>query len=187
MRDLANWSAALGVALALAGSHAASAEPDGFIPAAHTGFDMDFDVQSGNFSTWKTSDIAGLNALRATATIHRLGIDPKWGPGFNFDVYASADEYSVQVFSADRRSLAVQIRHIVGGKEVQTVIWPMAMAVEEPLDVAIDRTPAGSVTFSFGAKGKQTVALSGPVTAVELVGSTGEIEFKDVRLGRVGP
>lgn len=159
-----------------------------FTPAAHSSFDLDLNSEAGHYSHWESSDLSEINALRASATVRRLGDDPRWAPAFNFAVVSDSDEYMVQIVSADRATLTgATIKHLVSGRVVDTQNWGFVAAMNQALEVRIDWTASGLVSFSAGGREAPPMQLAGPVKTIEINSSTGELNLRDVRLGATAP
>ena len=181
MKAIAFAAAALAI---LAGC--ASAET--FVPLPVLGSTvLDFDTDAGKYSGWEVADLGSVNAVRLTVQVHRLGQDPRWAPTFNVRVSNGDHWAALRLESLDRQA-PVAVVLASGEKDKPAVEAPLSapLALDTPLEVAIDWTADGKVTIRAGAQAK-TVDLGGAPKSLSFTGSTGEIEFNPLKIGRVTP
>jgi hypothetical protein len=162
------------------GSPAVGAEFTPVSPLGSTA--MDFDTREGAYSYWRVNTVDGINAIRTTFQVHRLGKDATWVPSFTISLVGGANRISFQITSLTRRlSLTMNARAPKAVHNFSTTI-----GLDQKVDLAFDWTPEGEVSIKAGTE-TYSVAMGGPVTSVEFYGSTGEIEFDPLQLGRSTP
>jgi hypothetical protein len=177
---------ALVVALMVAAGAAPARAADEFTPAAHLdNMVLDFDSDAGKLSVWQINDTAALNAVRATLQIHRIGQDPRWAPGANIELKNGDDYILFQVLSPQRAvPFVARMVRSHGGKQAEEQTFALTVGLDEKLDIAVDWTSAGAVTVT--ARGEtHSMSLGLPVAVLQFSGTTGEVEFNPLAIGRV--
>lgn len=160
-----------------------------FAPAAPLGSTvLDLDVKSGNYSTWRIDDASGINAIRTTLQIHRLGADdPRWAPAFTITLKNGDALVTFQIQSEHRQPpLSLHFEANRGDEEIDDQTFTFTLGLDEKLDVAIDWTADGTVSIKAGPE-KRTIALGVPIKAVSFGASTGEVEFNPLQIGTSAP
>ncbi len=174
--------------LALALVAAVPVHADTFVPVPQlSDIVLDQDTGNGKYSVWRIAHPETLNAIRTTVQVHRLGQDDRWAPGFGIFLKSGNKEVAFQIFSGTRQPpLAMHLFANKGGATAEDQNFAATLGLDQKLDVAIDWTADGTVTVEAGGE-KHTIALGAPVTSVEFICSTGEVEFSPLQIGRTGP
>jgi hypothetical protein len=169
--------------LGLAVLAAPVAHADSFTAAPLGTINLDFDTEAGRYSQWRLDKLDGIDAVRATMLVRRLGIDQRWAPVFTIQLKSGKDEVTLQ-FGARSRRPPVTIETITtkAGKDGDAENFERTVDLDERLDIAIDWSADGTVILLVGGE-KHTVALGEPITALEITGSTGEVQFDPLRIG----
>lgn len=185
------FAAAVGLAVSGAAAHAAE-----FTPAPNQSFTVDLDTQAGNFSLWRAEELNGVNAVRSQITFVRLGTDPKWSPMFRVSLVRGTERVAFSVTGLPGKNLLIPMLTTTrDSKKMGDDIYVMTPQVGERFGLEIDWTPDGAVSVMIRDKAAQEISgferhvgkLSGPPTSLEISGSTGEVEFKPLKLGRATP
>jgi len=175
-------------AAALLALSAPPALSETFTPAAPLGSTvLDLDTESGNFSDWRIDRLEGINAVRTTLQVHRLGSDPRWAPGFTISLTRGKRAVYFQILGPDRKPpLMMFLAASEDGKKVDEQNFQATVGLDEKIAIAVDWTADGTVTAQVGAE-KKTMSLGGPAERLEFAGSTGEAEFNPLQIGHVAP
>jgi hypothetical protein len=171
-------------------SSAATIAPVAFTPAPGLGgLVLDLDSFSGHFSAWRITDLTGINTVRTTLQIHRLGDDPQWAPGFSIALSASDDDVVYfRVEALDRQApLIVHMFREKGTQDLDDRQFKVAPALNEKLDVSFGWTPDGVVTVTLGDGETASVALGAAPTKLHFLSSTGDVEFNPLSIGHTTP
>jgi hypothetical protein len=149
---------------------------------------LDLDTADGHVSEWQTSDLSGLNALRTTLHIERLGGSPDWLPSFTIALVNDDGHVSFQIVNpAHSQRLVAHFIRYAGKAIVDDQIFSSSTALHAALDVAIDWTVAGSVTVRLGSGEARTESLDSAPTNLQILCSTGEVRFDPLKIGRATP
>lgn len=175
----------------LLGPSAVAAET--FTPGPGQTYLLDLDTADGNFSVWRADDLQGANALRAKVTFARLGLDKRWSPNFQVRVGDASMTVGLTVVGVKNKVLVTTLRTLrdnkVVGKEESFLLGPEP---GETFDLEIDWDASGRIAFLIRDRAAKAIngferheaRLDGPPTRVEIVGSTGEVLFDPLQLGR---
>lgn len=174
------------VAAALACAPAARAAEGAFKPAPNATHLIDLDTRQGAYSSWSVTDLAGVDAVRATMTVKLLGDHPRWAPAYGLEVGDGEESVRVQILSVDRKTLKLFIVRLEGSQEWEQ--HPDAeIALDQPVEVAFDWTPDGKVAVVVHPQGRPALRrefrLRAAPTKVEASASTGELALTPLRLG----
>src|ERR1700678_500973 len=148
--------------IALVCALAGAADATDFIPAPNLGnVTLDLDTQDGNYSGLKLKDIAGVNAIRATIKIHRLGQFPNWGPAFFIAIYSDSDKIEFRlVGGAHQPLIGMQVLHLTREDlEIERRPINAAVRTDQGFRIAIDWTANGLLAIHLPNGETQSVAL----------------------------
>ena len=166
-----------------------------FTPAPNAVYLLDQDTQDGHFSIWSVKDLTGVNALRATVTVARLGIDKKWAPNFNIRLRNDTSRATLHI-SGVKGMMILYAESFVGDERVQQDMFLLPPEVGEKFGLEIDWKPDGSAVILVRSKAaakaangyeRHEVKLSGPATSLEVATSTGELTLDPLQLGSTSP
>ncbi|MGH6870437.1 MAG: hypothetical protein ACREHE_02920 [Rhizomicrobium sp.] len=162
---------------------------DDFVAAPHLGgMVLDQDTQAGKYSVWRLTDLAGIDAVRTTLAVHRLGDDPRWAPGFGITLSAGDQSVMFQLVSPTRQApLEIHLFRYDHGKQVDDIRFKTTAGLDEKLAVSVDWSAAGVVTVRLGNGETQTLTLGAPATQLDFSASTGEGEYNPLSIGHAGP
>lgn len=175
---------------------ASAAQAGDFTAVKHGSYMIDLDTQDGNFSLWKTEEVADLNALKAHVTFARKG-GGKYAPMVSLSLYSGDKRVNLQ-FTAFPKSGPL-IGYVTGNQgsndpNRQLIMTPPNF--EEGFDIRARWTPEGKVSFDVYSKANETLGqgfehheidLGGPVTSIQISNSTSEVEFNKLELGTEAP
>jgi hypothetical protein len=170
--------------LCLLATGASAAGADSFVAAPLGTTGLDFDTEAGRYSQWRLEHLDGIDAVRATVIIHRLAVDARWAPTFTIQLQSGKDAVTLQFASRSRQPpMTMEATVAKGGKDVDDQDFERTVDLEERLPLSIDWSADGTVILLVGGE-KHTLALGEPITALEITGSTGEVQFDPLQIGR---
>lgn len=169
-----------------------AARAGGFTAAPHSTYLLDLDTPDQHMSAWRLDELTSINALRTTATVHRLGSgDGDIKPGFLLNFVNGTERVAIYILGNPRdQKLAVTLLHTRGNKDVGdggVFLGGLLLGVEQPFDLAVDWTPDGKMTATLSGKETLSAQMAKPPTQLEVNGTGGEIEFKALVLGTSSP
>ncbi len=149
---------------------------------------LDLDTADGHVSGWQIGDLSGVNALRTTLHIERLGGSRDWLPSFTIALVNDNGHVSFQIVNpAHSQRLVLHLIRYAGKMVADDQTFSSSTALHADLDVAIDWTVAGSVTVRLGPGEAHTESLDGAPTNLQILCSTGEVRFDPLKIGRATP
>jgi len=165
----------------------APALAESFTPSPPGSMVLDLDTQGGNFSAWRIEDAQAINTIHATLQVDRLGLDPHWAPGFTISFINGTDRVMFRIQSADRKPpLTMRLVMMKNDKTADEQDYLATVGMDEKLELTMTWTADGAVSARAGDE-KRTIALGAPVRAVEIAGSTGEVELNPLTIGTTAP
>jgi hypothetical protein len=180
------------IALAAVAGLAGLAHAQSFSAAPGQTFHVDLDTVDGHFSHWGHKDIAAISAARATISIDRMGSDPKWKPYFRVALDAAAPGQNATAYGLRFRTnqgrppiLLETYYRDAQNKDVVVTTFKKTLAVKEKISVELF-WKANTLTVRVGNSESSNIVLPGPVSALYISSSTGELKG-DVSLGTALP
>jgi hypothetical protein len=183
-----NAGLALMVTVLVVGFAGAAARADDFRPAPGLGsLVLDFDTDAGKYSQWKLQDLTGIDAVRTTLQVHRIGMDERWAPGFAIGLENTQATVFFRIISPTREApFEIHLIRFEGGKTTVDELFKTTLGLDEKLDVAFAWGADGTVTVKLGNGETLNVALGGVASTLQFSGSTGEVEFNPLQIGHAG-
>lgn len=168
-----------------------------FTPAPHAQHRMDLDTAPGHFSVWETSDLSGIDAVRAHFRVRIAAKDPQWAPVFRFQLLRGEELAQVTFLGLPgKKPVLLQLdQRLHANEQVKSEMFATGTQIDEEVDLEIDWTPDGTIGFTIkspqslqvSAQGERhATKLSGAPTKFSILGSTGEIEIQSLALGTTG-
>lgn len=167
-----------------------------FVAAPNSSFVLDFDSEDGNYSLWRVADLSGANALRTRATFVRKGQHDQYAPSFTIAVGDDSAQARISISAAPRSGpLIVETALTQGQERSQEDNFALTPHFQEAFDLHVDWTQDGLVTFTVFSRAAQAVNgyerhqvdLGRAPNTLSITGSTGEVLFDPVQLGRTAP
>jgi hypothetical protein len=165
-----------------AGSPAALAQA-GFQPSPGLGnIRLDLDTEGGNASHFEIRKTCGLNAVRMTFSMPRLGEHQRWLPVATIGLANAEQGVSLQIGGSRTAPSPIGLRTITKDVDLR-VDFKKTLAAGQKIDVTIDWTPGGEVRVAIGDEIK-TANLSGGIDTLSFSNSTGEALIDPLSIGR---
>jgi hypothetical protein len=181
---------------ALIANFAETSAAQSFVPAPNGTFVLDFDSEDGNFSLWRVDDLTGINTMRARATLVRKGHHDRWAPSFTIALGDDQGQARLSIIAAPNSGpLIIQSALIQGQSRSQEDNFALTPHFQEAFDIHVEWTAEGVVTFTVFSRAAQgvngyerrQVSLGRGPTTLSITGSTGEVLFDPLQLGRLSP
>lgn len=194
------FAAAAALALLVPAAQARQPVP-AFTPAANSSFLVDLDTPDDHMALWQADDLTGMTALRAQMTVRGVIDKGKRNPTFVVQLENDKGSVSFMAFTKPGKSMLVALGIVKQGDssvdQGTNGIFTSIFEVGETVDLAIDWTADGKVSIvlkdktsaKIGGQGfeRHVYELAGGApTRMKIMAMSGEVEFKDLRLGRSG-
>jgi hypothetical protein len=172
---------------AAAGAHAAT-----FSAAPNMTFTLSPTTKDGYFSTWSTTDLKGLSALRTEARFVGFGDDPKWIPAYKIAFDAGKQHIMLSVGALRDGRLQIDLEDWRDKTLAKRDTFALAPGARATLEIELYWDPDGRVTAIVGAGGladpeTRAAKLEVPLEKVSIYVSTGSVDFNPVMLGSGRP
>src|ERR1700686_2289542 len=174
-----------------------------FNEAPNQTFYLDLDTNDRRVSNWRHLDLGSISGLRATVEVYRLGKGQRWvdrwvryfwfcdfdgglrqrrfGPVFLLCVDTN-DGCSGLSFESPRGKPALVFYTVVKGKKAELI--GQTIGVGEKIDIDLDWSVSGKLTFRVGSERPHELSVPGPITSLTIVASSGELIVHSIRLGK---
>lgn len=171
-----------------------AATAQSFVGAPSANFVLDLDTKDGASSSWRVDDLSGLNALEARVTFLRKGKHKKWAPGFSISLGDEEVQARLHVTAFPDTDILFFRTEILGTDSKQEPeMFFLPPKFGEEFELHIDWSPEGNVTFIVSSKAaeelggyeRHEVQLGRAPSMLKVSGSTGEVMFNPIKLGRI--
>ena len=192
---------AAAAAMALLAPAAQAREPiPAFTPAPNSSFLVDLDTPDDHIALWEADDLTGLTALRAKMTVRNVVAKGVRNPTFVVQLENDKGDVTFMVFTKPGKSLMVPLGTVHQGDanldQGANSVFVSTFEVGETVDLAIDWTADGKVAIVLKDKAAAKIGQGwerheyqlpgGAPTRIKIMAISGEVEFKDLKLGRSG-
>lgn len=167
-----------------------AAQAGDFKVAPHGSYVIDLDTADNSFSEWRSDDVSDLNAAHAHMRIARCGKSKEYACQAHIHLYSGDKAVSIGVTALKPGApLYVTLEDGVDAHRQMFLAPPTA---DEAFDFDIRWSPTGKISVDLYDKVSRGIGqgfehheydLAGPVTAMEVTGSTSEVEVNKLELG----
>jgi len=179
----------IAIAIALAALSSAAQAGD-FKVAPHGSYLIDLDTADDSFSVWRSEDLGDVNAVHAHMRIARCGKSKEYACQAHIRLYSGDKSVSIAVTSL--KPGAPLYVTLDDGVDAHRQMFLSAPAADEAFDFDIHWSPDGKISVDLYDTVSRGVGqgfehheydLAAPVKAMEVTGSTSEVEVNKLELG----
>lgn len=200
MTRLGAFAAAAALALLVPAAQARQPIP-AFTPAANSSFLVDLDTPDDHIALWEADDLTGLTALRAQMTVRGVIAKGKRNPTFVVQLENDKGDVAFMAFTKPGKALLIPMGMVHEGDadkdQGMNGLFVSTFEVGETVDLAIDWNADGKVAIVLKDKASAKIGgqgyerheyqlPGGAPTRIKIMAISGEVEFKNLQLGRSG-